>query len=271
MGEPTIAAMMAPGGNRSAVRAAVAEAARATGADFDYLLAQAKLESNFDPQARSRSSSATGLYQFIRSTWAGTLRNHGARLGYGEAAAMATDPARQGEVMALRTDPRASALMAGALAQENRAALMPVLGREPDAAELYLAHFLGASGATRFLSTLQTDPDASAAALMPGPARANRAIFYDRDGAARSVDAVMELVRTKVARAMHDNGAAGLVVAAPSTHRSAYAFHDGTLPASAPVARRSMAETVREAFGASDRGTPPHVAAAYDRLRMAGL
>lgn len=271
MGEPAISTLSARAADRGAVRAAVADAARATGANFDYLLAQAKLESNFDPQARARSSSATGLYQFIRSTWAGTLRDHGARLGYGEAAAMATDPARQNEVMALRTDPRASALMAGALAQDNRAALMPVLGREPDAAELYLAHFLGAPGATRFLSTLRSDPDASAAALMPGSARANRAIFYSADGDARSVDAVMGLVRTKVARAMEHNGAGEPGIAAPSTHRSPYAFHNGALPASAPAPHRSMAETVREAFGASDRATPPHVAAAYDRLRMAGL
>jgi hypothetical protein len=57
--------------------------------------------------------------------------------------------------------------MAGELANDNRAALQTVLGRDPDHAELYLAHFLGADGATRFLTGLGANPDASAAALLP--------------------------------------------------------------------------------------------------------
>jgi hypothetical protein len=83
------------------------------------------------------------------------------------------------QLLALRNDPRLSALMAGELANDNRAALQTVLGRDPDNAELYLAHFLGADGATRFLTGLGVNPDASAAALLPKAAAANRPIFYD--------------------------------------------------------------------------------------------
>ena len=45
--------------------------------------------------------------------------------------------------MALRFDPAASARMAAELANDNRAELETALGRTPDSAELYLAHFLG--------------------------------------------------------------------------------------------------------------------------------
>ena len=51
------------------VQSAIARAATRTGVDFDYLLAQAKLESGLDPSAKAGTSSATGLYQFIDSTW----------------------------------------------------------------------------------------------------------------------------------------------------------------------------------------------------------
>jgi len=46
---------------RVQVQAAIGRAAQATGTDFDYLLAQARLESGLDPAAKARTSSAAGL------------------------------------------------------------------------------------------------------------------------------------------------------------------------------------------------------------------
>ena len=46
---------------RSEAQAAIARASAATGVDFNFLLAQAKLESNLDPNARASASSAAGL------------------------------------------------------------------------------------------------------------------------------------------------------------------------------------------------------------------
>ena len=48
--------------------AAMQKAAARTGADFVYLMEKASTESNFDPKAHSKGSSATGLFQFIDST-----------------------------------------------------------------------------------------------------------------------------------------------------------------------------------------------------------
>ena len=265
---------------RQHARGAIAQAAQATGVDFDYLLAQARLESGLNPQARAGTSSASGLYQFLGGTWLDTLKKHGADHGLGWAAQAASDPSRRAEVMALRYDPQASALMAAELASDNRTALSGILGREPDSAELYLAHFLGPQGATRMLTALAADPGQSAAAVLPGAAGANRTIFYAPGGAARSVGEVVGLVRGRFAAAMgRDDGAepglaAGGAWLRPSGGPVARAFHAVAAPAAAAPARPSMAETLREAFAlgsGSDGAVPAHVRSAYGRLAALGL
>src|SRR5689334_24859830 len=66
------------------VTGAIQYAARATGASFQYLLATAKVESNLNPDAAAKTSSAGGLFQFIEQTWFGTLKEAGGALGYGQ-------------------------------------------------------------------------------------------------------------------------------------------------------------------------------------------
>ncbi len=65
------------------ITGAIRDAARATGASFDYLLKTTLRESNLNPGAKAPTSSATGLVQFIDQTWLGTLKRSGAELGYG--------------------------------------------------------------------------------------------------------------------------------------------------------------------------------------------
>ncbi|HRE45658.1 MAG TPA: transglycosylase SLT domain-containing protein, partial [Terricaulis sp.] len=133
---------IAPAGP-DAVRAAIRRAADATGVNFSLLVETARRESAFNPDARAATSSATGLFQFIDSTWLDMVRRHGGRHGLGaEAAALqqgADAPTRQA-ILALRADPELSARMAGELARENAAALESRLGRSPSAGELYAAH-----------------------------------------------------------------------------------------------------------------------------------
>ena len=146
------------------VTGAIARAATATGTDFSYLMAQARLESGLDPKARAATSSAAGLYQFTGQTWLAMLDKHGAAYGLPGAG----DAASRSQLLALRSDPELSALMAGERANDNRDFLSGLLGRDPDPSELYLAHFLGAEGAGRFLSALSSNPAQSAAALHGG-------------------------------------------------------------------------------------------------------
>jgi hypothetical protein len=124
------------------VEAAIARAAEATTVDFGYLLAQAEVESSMNPEARAATSSATGLYQFIETTWLDTVKKHGHRFGLGDLAAQidvtasgsayVADPAQRQAILALRADPEVASLMAAGLAEDNRAPRAPILGRQPD-------------------------------------------------------------------------------------------------------------------------------------------
>ena len=64
-------AVLSFNGNRASpdVASAIQKASARTGVDFKYLVAQAGQESSFKPDAKASTSSATGLYQFIESTW----------------------------------------------------------------------------------------------------------------------------------------------------------------------------------------------------------
>lgn len=199
-----------------AVQQAIAEAAQRTSIDFDYLVAQAAVESSMDPNARARTSSASGLYQFIESTWLDTMQRHGERFGLANLAerietgldgtTFVSDPSQRKAILALRSDPRVASLMAAGLAEDNRASLLPILGRQPEHSELYLAHFLGAGGAGRFLSEMGENPEQNAASLFAKPAAANRAIFYEASGAPRSLSGVMQVLDAKLDQAKLSNG-----------------------------------------------------------------
>ncbi len=177
---PTTAASGRPSPEvTNAVRAASAE----SGVDFSYLLAKAAVESNFNPKAHASTSSAAGLFQFIDSTWMAMIRDHGAEHGYGNYAKAIRDgkltPGLRREILDLRYDPKASAAMAAEYTRDNQEYLQRSVGSDIDVADLYLAHFLGAGGATRFLKALRANPDACAADLFPQAAQANKAVFYD--------------------------------------------------------------------------------------------
>lgn len=173
----------------SRVLPALAEASRRTGVSFEALFHTARLESGFNPDARARTSSATGLFQFLDSTWLDTLAKHGARHGLA--------PMSRQEALGLRRDPYAASLMAAHHMADNAAVLATRTGREPGVVELYLAHFLGASGAADFLEQHAATPNLPAAQLNPAAARANRSIFY-ADGRARSLDEVYALFARKL-------------------------------------------------------------------------
>lgn len=171
------------------VMPALQAAAARTGMDFNALLRTAKVESGFDPTARAATSSASGLFQFIDSTWLNTLRKYGAR--HGISAGSRT------EALALRDDPYVSSLMAAEHMAENRQFLERSLGRAAGTSDLYMAHFLGAGGALRFLRNLESQPSMAAADLLPAAARANRAIFFDK-GAPRSLAEVHGLLARRL-------------------------------------------------------------------------
>ena len=182
------------------VQNAIASASATTGVSFHYLYHQASIESGLNPNARASTSSASGLYQFTEQTWLATLKQHGAEHGLGWAAnAIArgsnghyyvADATTKQEILALRQSPETSAAMAGEYASDNQDYLQAKLGRATNPSDLYMAHFLGPAGAARFLKAMDANPDAPASAVMPAAARANRWVFWDKSGNARSLSDV---------------------------------------------------------------------------------
>ncbi len=181
-------------------------ASAATGVDFSYLLKTAQRESSLNPNAKARTSSATGLFQFIDQTWLHVLKASGAKHGYGAYANQivkgrdgrltVADPDVRRQVMGLRYNADANAVMAAEMTAGHAAYLKGRIGRDPTQGELYAAHFLGPDGAADLITASMSRPGAQAAALFPSAARSNPSIFY-RHGQPLSVsDVVANLTRT---------------------------------------------------------------------------
>lgn len=117
------------------------------GSEKDKLIARIiGVESGGDPSAQNPLSSATGLGQFISGTWLRMIRSYRPDL---------MSSMSEGDILALRFNPTISRDMLYHLASENEADLRRA-GQRATAGNLYLAHFLGSTGA---ISVLQAAPD----------------------------------------------------------------------------------------------------------------
>jgi len=176
-----------------------------TGVDFSYLMTLAATESDLKPESEAATSSATGLYQFTRDTWLNALKQHGAKYGIvadyaaqiehyqtrsGYQRPMVRDKALYKHLLALRKNPRLSAMLAAETVRDNEQKLALTFEREPTDIDLYLTHFLGADGAITFLRSLEQSPDTHAVELFPRAASSNRGIFYPETAAPRTIDEI---------------------------------------------------------------------------------
>jgi len=191
------------------------QASSRTGVDFAYLVAQAGQESGFKADAQAKTSSARGLFQFIESTWLETVRDHGAKHGLANQAQQistgsdgkprVSDSDARRDILSLRDDPRIASVMAAEYARSNQQILSREFGVDVKKVDLYLGHFLGASGATKFLGGLKDNPAQSAAVLLPEAAAANQGVFYTPDGKAKSLGDIYAYFTRKL-----DSNATGL-------------------------------------------------------------
>lgn len=263
------------GAVKQRVLAAIQKASQSAGVDFSYLLNKAEQESGLDPRAKASTSSATGLYQFIEQTWLKTVKESGAKYGLEAAAdkisigadgvARVSGAADKKAILALRDNPEISAQMAAELTKQNKQALESKLGEPVGATELYLAHFLGANGAGNLLSAMQSNPNAKAAAILPQAANANKNVFYDSTGRAKSVSEIYEKFAAKFEggtsarvasqRSSDDNVLARQIATASvagSSSGSSYTFKNGVTidkTISSPFATMMLAQMDMDVFG----------------------
>ena len=233
------------------ILATLRQASAKTGSDFDYLLNTAMRESSLQPLAKSKHSSATGLFQFIDQTWLSLVKRHGGKHGLGDyAAAIQQNKAggcsvpsaeTKAAILALRQNPELSALMAGEAARETKESLECSLGREVNCGELYAAHFLGQGGAKRLLSLHDKDPGQRADLAFPQAANANRRVFYHADGRAKTVGELYSWITKEPAAKPAVAMAATATAPAQNAPQAIALDADCTLAPTTPSATRTVA------------------------------
>ena len=209
MSAPNPPVSLLPRSADPAVVSSIRQAAQTTGSDFGLLMAEASRESGFQPDAKASTSTATGLYQFIETTWLEMVRRFGGKYGVGALAEQVSqspsgrpqvaDPATRQQILDLRKDPRLAAALAGEYTRVNKDEVERQLGHAVSRGDLYVAHFLGAGGAAQLLRAVEQNGNANAAQLLPEAAAANHGMFYDAaTGAARTVGEIYRSITTRI-------------------------------------------------------------------------
>jgi hypothetical protein len=180
----------------------IVRAGKVVGADPTLLMAVADKESSFSTSVQAKTSSATGLYQFIEQTWLGVVSEFGVKHGLAAETKLigrngrqffVADAAERQRILDLRREPYLSALLAGEMLKRDTLRLEKAMGRHLTGGEIYLIHFLGPDAAQTFIETMEEKPDVKAADLLPRPAQANRPIFYAETGGETKTLSVSEV------------------------------------------------------------------------------
>lgn len=149
----------------------------------------AAMESSLDPNARAGgNSSASGLYGFTNNTW-------DEQLGKTKGSGLSSNPSP--------FNPNDATVLASSYYKMN-AKFLSGVKKNVSLTDVYLAHFLGPSGARKLLSA---DPNDIAANVLPGAASAkgNRPYFYDGNRP-RTVAEFYKMVDTKLSKKAKEFG-----------------------------------------------------------------
>jgi len=122
------------------------------------------VESNGDPNAKNKSSSATGAGQFLDDTWLEMMRAHRPDL---------IQSRSKKEVLELRRDPELAREIATRLVEKN-AAMLRTRDLPVTPGTLYLTYFAGSAGAVAILSDSKNAEAASLLASADSTGRTTR-------------------------------------------------------------------------------------------------
>ena len=122
------------------------------------------IESNGDPNAKNKRSSATGLGQFLDETWLDLIRTHRPDLARGRS---------QDKTLELWRDAKIAREITTRFTEQN-AQMLRKKGLPVTPGTLYLAHFAGGAGAVAILSALKDSDAASVMASADATGRTKR-------------------------------------------------------------------------------------------------
>lgn len=148
----------------------IVQAAEYVGVDPVLMLAIAHKETRFRNVAARKGGSAEGLMQITDRTWKHLLSRYANKY----TVAMDAD----------KYDPWSNSVMAAAYVRENTEILFKVLGRNPTNGEIYMAHLLGARGAS---DLLRANLNKRSDDVVPYAIKRNGPLFVTSDGSYRTV------------------------------------------------------------------------------------
>lgn len=141
----------------------------------------AQIESNNNPNATAKGSTASGTFQFTNSTWKDAINKYGQETGI---------------TLRDKNNPKAQRTIAELMLKDNAEGLTSFLGRDPKPAEIYLTHFLGNGGARKLL---KSHPQQFAAQVLPEAAKANRSVFF-KNGKPVTVAELYQTFNNKISK-----------------------------------------------------------------------
>lgn len=148
-----------------------------------YLKRLSGSESNGSVNARSKTSSAGGEFQFIKGTWRSVSERH-PELGL-------TPEGRVGN--------KEQGTKAAIAFTKDNVGFLKQYGHDLTFQNLHTMHFFGETGGPRFLAGLQKDPNAPASQYASSSAvEDNPTIFYKKDGTMRTAREVYNILGNKI-------------------------------------------------------------------------
>lgn len=168
--------------NRSEVAGKIEEVSKVAGVDPNLVKTFAAMESSMNPNAKASKGSSSGLYGFINTTWDASLAKHGGKYGL--------------DAESKPTDVTASTAMAAEYIKDNIKSISKYKSN-PTSTDVYLAHFLGPTGAKKIITA---NPNAYAADILPDAAAKpdNKSYFFNRDGKKLTVSEFYSKIQNKV-------------------------------------------------------------------------
>ena len=212
-----LARVSAPNDDTNDYATAVRKASEQTGVPTQLLATIGEIESGSGAFMKNETSSATGAFQFIDSTWAEMMKKFGGEKGYDVSKMSIQDIMKNKELMDLRYNNEMSAFMGAKYLQMNAKALKLDPSDPSAAGKLYLAHFLGGAGAKQVLEGKDLDENYMKRVIQQNSFMFEGIIDRNNPDPSRFREIVTSFAESKVKTAESSKNVANVLETASST------------------------------------------------------